>query len=527
MNTQKNLKDLQNKRVISTVFVFLYILFIGNGVYGQDTTVQIPKIKFISVNTGDIYIEWEKSPTPGVKYYTIYYKYIGLNPNPDWKELQGIQIPVSDPPFYSFSPSLISEVDATSEPVSFAVQAHTDTLESLVDDRFWTQKWDSTMYLEGSYSKCLASIELSWNSYDFNMWPHTTKEYRIYTSENGASPVLNSIVPANQTSIILTNLIANNDYDIYVAAIPSNGLTADSATSTTLSINTNMPALPEYIHADYASCNENNIDLQFSVDPNGQLEKYKLLRSTTIDGIYDTIAVIETTESLVQYTDKIEYTEGPYFYKLMAINHCEVAIRESQNIASSIVLTNGGEGVRPELKWNSYENWINGVSEYVLERQTGNSDFEIINQTDLTNYVDEDLAAQQGNGMGAFVCYRIKAYESNNIYGQNASSVSNTLCIELPVNINFEYDAFTPGNSLGNNSFGPSIDYLPDDYKFKILDRTGSVVFETNDAMNTRWNGRYNGKIVSQGAYMYVVQYRVRGGKKHTLRGAVVVVNSD
>jgi hypothetical protein len=526
MNTLKNLKDLRNKTVIATLILFIFIFLFGDRVFGQDI-VQVPRIKKLCVNTGDVYIEWEKSLTPGVNYYTIYYKYIGLNPNPDWKELQGIQISASDPPFYSFSPALISEVDPTSEPVAFAIQAHTDTLESLVDDRFWAHKWDSTMYLEGSYSTCLASIELSWNSYDFNLWPHTTKEYRVYTSANGAAAVLNTTVPANQTSVTLTNLIANNDYDIFVAAIPSNGLTSDSATSTTLRINTNMPALPEYIHADYATYLDNKVDIQFTVDPNGQLEKYKLLRSKTLNGTYDTIAEIETSEQVVQYTDNVNYIEGPYFYKLVAINHCDIAIRESQNIASSIILSNSGQGVRPELNWSSYENWINGVSEYVLERQTGDNDFEVITQTDLTNYTDDELAGQQGSGMGAVICYRITAYENDNIYGQNASSVSNTICVELPVNIRFEYDAFTPGNSLGNNSFGPLIDYVPDEYEFNVLDRSGRKVFESKDARNSNWDGRHNGQLVPQGAYMYVLQYRVNGGKKHTIRGGVVVVYTE
>jgi hypothetical protein len=522
MDILKDLKGCASKCICFAIL--LITCFEGVfSLYGQSSPVQIPKIKYLCANTDNISIAWEPSTTPGVKYYTLYYKYVGLNPHPDWKEIQGLQVPATANPYYTFSPLVMSEVDVAAEPVAFAVQAHTDTTESLVDDRFWGMKWDSTMFLQGSYSTCLASIKLSWNPYDFNMWGHNTREYRVYTSENGAPPVLNTTVPANQDTCVLTNLIANNNYDIFIAAIPSSGKTSDSATSTALKINTSMAMLPQYIYADYATCKDNNVEVLFSIDPYSELDLYKVLRSGSVDGPYDTIADIHEVTAQINFTDNVDCTSGPYYYKLEAINHCKVAIRESRNIASSILLVNDSNALTPSLTWNNYEQWINGVSGYSVERKFGDGEFESIANISSLSFND-DLRPFQGTGTVASVCYRISATENDNISGVNALSQSNTICIELPVNIRFEFDAFSPGNSMGNNSFGPSIDYIPDHFEFKVLSRGGMVMFETFNALNPRWDGRYKGSLVPAGAYMYVLQYQMNGGRKHTLRGGVVVV---
>ena len=106
-----------------------------------------------------------------------------------------------------------------------------------------------------------------------------------------------------------------------------------------------------------------------------------------------------------------------------------------------------------------------------------------------------------------------------------ASSESNVLCFNLPMNVVLDYDAFVPG--LENYSdFGPRFDFLPSEYKFQVFNRTGTRVFETTNAQNPRWNGRYNndGDTVPEGVYRYYLEYMDERGEKVVQSGRVTVV---
>jgi hypothetical protein len=103
---------------------------------------------------------------------------------------------------------------------------------------------------------------------------------------------------------------------------------------------------------------------------------------------------------------------------------------------------------KPELSWNSYQNWLGGVSHYSIERRFSNEVFTEITSLSDTIYTDSELETLVENNYPAKVCYRITGIESGGIN----TSTSNTICYELPVNIRFEYDAFTPGSGAGNEN---------------------------------------------------------------------------
>lgn len=67
-------------------------------------------------------------------------------------------------------------------------------------------------------------------------------------------------------------------------------------------------------------------------------------------------------------------------------------------------------------------------------------------------------------------------------------------------------NVFTPNNDGYNDKFVPknqNIEYL----ELVIYDRWGMKLFTTNDLANG-WDGRYNGKLASEGVYFYTVKYR-------------------
>ncbi len=59
------------------------------------------------------------------------------------------------------------------------------------------------------------------------------------------------------------------------------------------------------------------------------------------------------------------------------------------------------------------------------------------------------------------------------------------------------------------------------DYDMKIFNRWGELVFEKS---NMGWNGKYTGRVVENGLYVYMISARgFREGQKYNRKGTVMV----
>ncbi len=517
MGIKKSLLGLQVKN--AHLFCILVLLFLLNLTLKSQVTIDIPKIRTLQLDSTMVKIVWEKSKHPGVLGYEINaIGFTGNNPEPTLVRVDSVGSAQSS--YVSDANTLPEYVTSPyKEPLAFAVLAEDNKgNESKLDGL----PWDSTIFLQASFDTCLAKVNLNWTPYDFNMWTYGTKHYVIMIQENNGPFTVYDRVNQSITNYQINDLLANNIYNFYIGAV-ADTTRPDTSTSNIVEINTGMARLPEYIHADYATYSGGNAKVSFSIDPMSEINTFELLRSTSFTGQYSEIMQLQSQGNKVVHSDAINYNDGPYFYKLDAINFCDENIRTSENTASTILLEVGGEPMAPELNWSEYQNWINGVSYYQIDRRVGDEEYSMLTTLNETLFTDNTIEQRVETGMAARVCYKVSAFENNNPYGTNAVSDANEVCIELPVNMRFEYDAFMPGHPAGNNTFGPAMDFLPDEIDFSIVDRSGQVVFNSTDPDNLFWDGTYNGNYVTQGAYMYVVKYRVGHGKRKTLRGGLVV----
>ncbi len=479
-----------------------------------------PKVRYTSfdVNTGLMNIAWDPSTSPAALAYQVWYYYPEKPPvNGGWLEV-GSPVAATDPLSLTFDPATLLQASPLNQPVVIGVQAYNSLGNSLnILDEF---TFDSTLFLTATHDSCQASINLTWNSFRFKQFAQPgTLEYRIYLSDdNGLNYQLIEIIPDSEQTYQIESITANQDYIVYVAAVSANN-PGERANSNLISLNTPMSVIPAFVHANYATYKQGWVELSFSIDPLGELNTYNVLRSDTPNGTYAAMNTFETNEKELNYTDKVDYLTGPYYYKLEVVNYCEIAIRQSANLASSILLERSGSELEPVFKWNAYENFLTGTANYQLERKFGNESWNQLHSSLNTEFTDTDLASQVESNQAARVCYQLTAIENS---GLN-SSLSNPVCYDLPANIRFEFDAFIPG-SAENNSFGPTIDFIPDEYEFTIINRNGVVVFETKDPAQTRWDGMIDGKPAPTGTYQCIVQYRIGDGSRRTLRGAVAVV---
>ncbi|MBI1836591.1 MAG: PKD domain-containing protein [Flavobacteriia bacterium] len=68
-------------------------------------------------------------------------------------------------------------------------------------------------------------------------------------------------------------------------------------------------------------------------------------------------------------------------------------------------------------------------------------------------------------------------------------------------------NTFTPDGDEFNNIFKPIVELFAPFWEFKIYNRWGEIIFETNDQYEG-WDGTYLGKMVQDGVYNYTIRYQ-------------------
>jgi gliding motility-associated-like protein len=379
---------------------------------------------------------------------------------------------------------------------------------------------DSTIHLAAEFDSCSASMKLIWN--DYNTWRGNIARYEIYTSTDGTSYQLYNTLLEGTNEITMNDIEADRLYRIYVLAFRQN--TNDSSSSNRVDIDTRMAINPAYIHSDYGTVTNEHPLVKFSVDPVSELSNYILLRSVSPAGPFDSVTNLLTIDKSVEYIDPVSALDRPYYYKLKAINNCRQDVRISENTASTIFLQAAAEGTTGILNWTAYQNWLRGVASYRIQRKFQGMEFEEIASVHDLIFEDNSMNNLVNNNIGSEVCYRIVAIEgAGNPYLLQSSSTSNEICVNFPVNIHFDFNAFVPG-SAENNTFGPTLDFIPKTFSFKIFNRWGTKVFESTEPLNPRWNGYYLGSAVPEGVYRYQLEYQNENGNQVVMHGNVTVV---
>ena len=83
-------------------------------------------------------------------------------------------------------------------------------------------------------------------------------------------------------------------------------------------------------------------------------------------------------------------------------------------------------------------------------------------------------------------------------------------------------NAFTPNGDGVNDFFGPA-GKVPEDYLMLIFNRNGEIVFRSS-SINNRWDGRYRGAVQSNGAFVYLIQYKNMEHRVQTKKGTLMLI---
>ncbi len=495
----------------------LYIIFflsIGTIQAQKSNTPLTPIIDSVSVadpNTGHVYISW--FPSDSADGYRIY-----RSINMIWQQVADVPAPATS--------YLDMNAAANFHPELYRMAAYRIVHDTL----YLSVITDSSLYHNTIYVfpyqdsiNCHFAIRLNWNKYV--NWPEGVKEYKIFISENSSPWSLLATVSGNTSQYYHTNINDNTQYCYMIRAISDSGKTS---TSNKTCFYTNLPNLPQFINADYATVADNSIQLSFTLDTSATICHYQLLRST--DSVHFSIITSynQCGSNHYSYTDYNVDIHQRYYYRLIALDQCGNE-RIKSNLACNIVLNvSSSDEIQNHLNWNSYHTWLGGVDSIYIYRILEESQTTLIykQQTTDSTYIDDmsTLVLQSWMISGKF-CYIVELVEGDgNIYGIKGRSTSNMECANQMPRV-FIPNTFCPSGDSLNAIFKPSVIFIDKSkYTFKVFDRWGGVIFQTNDPLKG-WDGKENGNNAAEGMYTYYILYQSMDGQRKERAGRFFLLN--
>jgi gliding motility-associated-like protein len=460
-----------------------------------------PVLTSVSVQseTGNTVFTWTLSTSPEIAAYILY----------SYKNGDGMPIDTIWDPYatgYTLSSTATKYFSVSYVVAAMRQPRCTSIFSNVLNSIFETISIDT----------CMKKILVSWNSYP--SFPQKVASYTVLYSVDGGSYSESVNLNASETSFALNDFNINADYCFIVRANLEGGA---HSTSNKTCLSTKMQRPPKWINADQATMNSGKVSLSFTIDPLSEIKQFSLERKDGANGTFQQIAQPVSTNGSVYYIDNKADTSIVNYYRLSAINSCNLPVVVS-NIASNMVLSMKRSGDNIVLSWNPYRNWLGTVSSYRLFVNTGQGfqEKDMIPSTDTT-FVQ---AYQQimYDVSGDDVCFYINATERSNPYGIYGESISSKIC-SSPTEIITVPNVFTPDNDLKNDLFKPVLSFTPVEYQLIISNRQGKVLFDERD-FHASWDGSQNGNPQPQGVYLWFLKLTTPSGKVISRTGTITII---
>jgi gliding motility-associated-like protein len=489
------------------LFIIILLIFCGEDALSQVDCITDPPLPpvFTSVSvqpeTGKTVFNWSSSPSSAIAAYIIY----------SYKNGDGTAIDtIWDPTASSY---ILTSTSTKYFSMSYVIAAmRLPRCTSIFSNVL------NTVFEEASIDTCQQKIIVKWNSYV--AVPVKVTDYSILMSVGGGSYTETGKTDAQSTIFTLNNFTLNTDYCFVIRTNLENGAFSTSNKTCVLS---RMQRPPAWINADQATINsDGKVALSFTIDPLSEITHFSLERKTGLTGVTQEIAKPVSVNGSVNYVDTQAKTDLVNYYKLSAINSCNLPVTVS-NTASNLVLTLTRTDNNINLSWNKYKTWLGSVSEYNIFINTGKGFEEKASVSSSDSVYTLDYKQLMFEVTGTNVCFYVSASETSNPFGIQGKSKSSDIC-SSPVEIITVPNVFTPNNDLDNDLFKPVLTFTPSDYHLIISDRQGNIIFETRDYLES-WDGSKNGSPQPQGVYIWYLKLTTPSGKFVSRTGTITIIN--
>jgi hypothetical protein len=309
------------KRAVLYPLIFLLAFTLKVTGQADEDPPESPEFTLVTINpvNGQTVMTWISSPSPDVAGYVVYL----------YKDGEGYAIDTIFDPHATAYSAIRPGTSYYSESYVVAAIDYSGNISPLSNEL-------STIYANPQTDTCNNRIDLKWSRY--TSLPSEVTGYDILVSVNSGAYYLAGHTSAETTEFIFGNISSGSDYCFTVGANLQNGLKSGSNKAC---VSVRMQKIPGWINADYATVNDNDeITLSFTIDPSSETDLFSVERRQGFSGSFQQITQISKADAdNITFTDKTALKNSVYFYRLAAINSCNIKAAYS-NVASCIILEN-------------------------------------------------------------------------------------------------------------------------------------------------------------------------------------------
>lgn len=465
---------------------------------GQDVIQPLsPRLDIVTVDpvTGFAVLRWLPSPSEDVGRYVV----------------------------YTYSGGTASAIDTISSPYLLEY-THTTSAARYMSVTYVVAAIDSsqnisplsnslgTVWLSAEYDICAGGVNVKWTPYENQYHPGTG--YTLHISEGGGSPVPDVMLPLIENGYIFTGYDPDTEYCFFVSATYG-GNPLSFSNSACLTTGSEVP--PSWITVSSISVEGGGLTVKAAYDPATLMQNYSLQLYNAGTGTWDEKATSAGSSGAVSLVLAAADTTVPRLYRVAALNSCSVAAAVSSP-ARNIVLQSSITGTVISLRWNRP---VPGGSEtFSVWRDTGSGPREVASSLADTVWSDDYtlFAPEVADGN---VVYRVTAGDAGVPPG-GAPYLSSAVVVAVSENV-FIPNAFTPGSSDENALFRPEFPFEPREYDFRIMSRTGVLLYRTGDS-GEGWDGKYRGKPLPPGVYLWSLRLATPSGSVVMRSGTVTIL---
>ena len=357
---------------------------------------------------------------------------------------------------------------------------------------------------------------LNWTKY---IGWDSVSEYDINRQDANGSYRLISKVNSFD-SFFVDTMLCPGSYSYYVSAVYQQNKYVSNSNIATNSLDYIYPTNPILLRKATVF---NNAQVEVNWNAANPLNfKYYSIDREEGDGVWQNDYATTTDLSFLDNMTNVH--KNSYSYRVKVVDRCGYTGPVS-NIGKSILLNGSVNNDIRQMNWTAYKLWDNGVKNYKIQLQQEDGTFIDIATnspqdtlfSDSTTYSNPDFPT----------CYKVFALQNLNVQMNNDTSVSNTICLNLPSRL-FVPDVFTPNNDKLNETFKPVGLSLEGDiselkYDFRIYNRWGELLFETHD-VTQGWDGKFKGQLEPEDVYVYVIDAHGLDSKNFYIHGTVTLL---
>ncbi len=432
----------------------------------------------ISLSTQKTVIGWPFNPSPDFKGYLVFTQ-AGSN---------NIEISNQRGEYYT---DLSSNPEFIAHSYSFASYDSCGNVSIISNPHI-------TILSRGSLNFCKRSYQLAWTAYVG--WQ--SRIYYIYLKTNGNNFVL--IDSTSSLNYLINNLAAGNSYEAYIRS----SKTGSSFTSSSNILLFSLPLAIKPINTTILSIQvqgADNIKIKWQTNQSMNVKVAKLYRGTRANNI-TFIKNIPHIDGENYTFDNINTEMTSLYYQIKLFDSCDI-VSDSSRINQSIFIENVGD---TNLFFNPYIFEKGIFVKGAVESQRSTWNIEKILFTDSLFSI---------NNFDTSLCYRVISISSD-----GDTSISNTICINIPLNF-YIPNALNLNSSSGKSIFtviGVGIDW--DKTEINIFNRWGEKIGELSNN-NITWDGTYQNEKVKTGIYIYTGVVFGKKNSKQAVKGFITVID--